>query len=165
MCFSLAVFPGRFLLVRFPLSLISRAGPHQQHLSLELSLWWMDGNDTTILSFGIFAHLLMAVRSFCWDSCALVAISGSLSTAMNDWPIRALLPFYRASTVPRSAEADKQQMRCPVDDAAVTQLILLLFLNRKRRAERKQGLGNAKHRSGAKTATQEEVLIVKRHKV
>lgn len=48
----------------FPLSLISRAGPHQQHLSFGLSLWWMDGNNTAILSFGIFAHLLMAVKSF-----------------------------------------------------------------------------------------------------
>lgn len=72
-----------------------------------------------------------------------MAISRSLSTAMNDWPIRALLPFYWVLTAPRSAEADKQQMRCPVDDAAVTQFILLLFLNRKRRAESKQGLGNA----------------------
>lgn len=48
----------------FPLSLISRAGPHQQHLSFWLSLWWMDGNNITILSFTIFAHLLIAVKSF-----------------------------------------------------------------------------------------------------
>lgn len=62
---------------------------------------------------------------------------------MSDWAICASLPLYWVWTVPRSAKADKQQMCRPAHDAAVSQFILLLFLNRKRHVESKQGLGNA----------------------
>lgn len=93
----------------------------------------------------IFRHICTLINGgeFCWDSCALWLFPEAFSTPMNDWPICASLPFYWVLAVPRPAEADKQQMRCPVDDTAVTQFILLLFLNRKRRVESKQGLGNA----------------------
>lgn len=111
----------------------------------------------------IFRHICTLINGgeeFCRASCApwLFPEAFQLPRMIDPFALRYLSTEYQP--FPDRPRADKQQMRCRVDDTAVTQFILLLFLNRKCRAESKQGLGNANTGAVPKQAHKERFSLL-----